>query len=65
LLTQGTASPRWLQVSTARVAEELPHAETAVIEGAAHSPHITDADVYSELIRAFVGESAGVAATAH
>ena len=61
LLTKGTVSPAWLPPLTDRLAELLPHAEVAVIEGAGHSPHITHPDVYAELIEAFLSERAEVA----
>jgi pimeloyl-ACP methyl ester carboxylesterase len=64
LLTKGTASPAWLQVVTDLLAEHLPHAETAAIEGAGHSPHITHPDEFGELIGTFLSDRAGVPATA-
>ena len=54
LLTRGTVSPRYMQLVSDRVGDLLPNAETAVVEGAGHSPHITHPDVYAEIIESFL-----------
>ena len=61
LLTKGTVGPRWLQVLQDRLAEALPDAETAVVEGAGHSPHMTHPKEFAELVAAFIGDHAVVA----
>jgi len=58
LLTKGTVGPRWLQVLQDRLAEALPHAETAVVEGAGHSPHMTHPKEFAGLVATFLGDRA-------
>jgi len=50
LLTKGTVGPRWLQLLQDRLAEALPDAEAAVIEGAGHSPHMTHPKEFAGLV---------------
>jgi pimeloyl-ACP methyl ester carboxylesterase len=54
LITRGTASPRYMMLLAERVAELLPDAQLAVVEGAGHSPHITHPDVYAEMVEGFL-----------
>lgn len=58
LLTKGTAGPAWFGILLDRLAEALPHAETAVIEGAGHSPHMSHPDDFARLIGSFMSERA-------
>ena len=54
LLTKGTVGPAWLRALQDRLAEALPHAETAVIDGAGHSPHMTHPGEFAATVGAFV-----------
>jgi pimeloyl-ACP methyl ester carboxylesterase len=58
LLTLGTTSPAWLRVAQEALITTLPYAETAVIEGAGHSPHLSHPDDFAALLRPFLREPA-------
>jgi pimeloyl-ACP methyl ester carboxylesterase len=54
LLTKGTVGPLWLRALQGRLAEALPHAETADIEGAGHSPHMTHPTEFAGTVGSFM-----------
>ncbi|MGH2837202.1 MAG: alpha/beta fold hydrolase [Thermoleophilaceae bacterium] len=58
LLTHGTTSPDWLLITQEALIAALPHAETAIIEGAGHSPHMSHPDDFSPVLRTFLRERA-------
>lgn len=58
LLTRGTTSPDWLRITQEALIAALPYADTAVIEGAGHSPHMSHPDDFAAAIRTFLRERA-------
>lgn len=58
LLTRGTTSPDWLRVTQEALTQALPHAETAIVEGAGHSPHMSHPEDFSGLLLTFLRERA-------
>lgn len=58
LLTKGTVGPRWLQALQDRLSAALPYADTAVVEGAGHSPHMTHPRQFAEILGAFMAQHA-------
>ena len=58
LLTRGTTSPDWLRITQEALMAALPYAETAIIEGAGHSPHLSHPDDFAALIETFLRERA-------
>jgi len=58
LLTRGTTSPEWLLITQEALMGALPHAETAIIQGAGHSPHLSHPDDFAVLIGKFLRERA-------
>jgi pimeloyl-ACP methyl ester carboxylesterase len=58
LLTRGTTSPAWLLITQDALMTALPYADTAIIEGAGHSPHLTHPDDFAGLLRTFLRERA-------
>ena len=56
LLTRGTTSPDWLRITQEALMAALPYAETAIIEGAGHSPHLSHPDDFAALIETFLRE---------
>ena len=55
LLTRGTVGPAWFGILQKRLADALPHADTAVIEGAGHSPHMSHPAEFADVIGPFIG----------
>ena len=58
LLTRGTTSPDWLRITQEALMAALPNAETAIIEGAGHSPHLSHPDDFAAVLRTFLRERA-------
>jgi pimeloyl-ACP methyl ester carboxylesterase len=54
LLTNGTASPRFLSAIADTMASALPGFEVATIEGADHAPHQTTPKQYIDVVKRFV-----------
>jgi pimeloyl-ACP methyl ester carboxylesterase len=53
LVTKGGASSPFLQGLAERLATQLPEAETAVIDGAGHAPHLSHPEAYGGALTAF------------
>jgi pimeloyl-ACP methyl ester carboxylesterase len=58
LISVGTESPPFFTRIAELLAEALPRAETATVEGAGHLPHLSHPREYARLVRGFVSAAA-------
>jgi pimeloyl-ACP methyl ester carboxylesterase len=64
LLSNGDASPYWLQLVAERLGARVPAIRSAVVHGAGHSPHVTHPADYAALVADFVTSDRGLRAAA-
>lgn len=60
LAAYGAATTWWHERAARELAADLPHAETAVVEGAQHGVHLTHPAELADLVRRAVARSGGV-----
>ncbi|MYS84857.1 alpha/beta fold hydrolase [Embleya scabrispora] len=57
LLTHGTASPAWFPKIIGKLADAIPHARVAALNGAGHVPHSTHPEQYVATVTGFLADS--------